>query len=165
MIRSLLYQLYCKQERYRSPLDALFQSKTHGQEQPSSDELLEAFVCMVPLGKNVSIVVNALDECETRGELLQWISHIIKDRAKAVRLIVTSRKETDIESALSQCASTEDIVPIQDIQVNSDIEIYVRDRLREDDGLQRWERHPDVLTKIEVEISKKAGGMQVTSNS
>ena len=76
-----------------------------------------------------------------------------------LHLLVTSRQEEDIESALKRWACIEDIVPIQSIHITDDIRGYIRARVRHDDGLQRWRSRPEVQEEIETILTVKADGM------
>lgn len=76
-----------------------------------------------------------------------------------VHLLITSRQEEDIESAIAKWARAEDIIPIQGSLISNDIRAYIHTRVREDDGLKRWRSRPDVQEEIESELMEKADGM------
>lgn len=79
--------------------------------------------------------------------------------AEECHLLVTSRKEHDIELVLSDLAHNEDIVPLQSDLVSDDIRRYINTKVREGDGLKRWRSHPDILDEIETRLMEKANGM------
>jgi len=119
---------------------------------------------MVEEAKGVYVVLDALDECQTRKGspsegLLPWITNLRLDE-RDLHLLVTSRPEHDIEVVLRELAkSEEDIVPIQSDLINDDIRSYVRTRMRDNGGLKRWKSRLDVLEEIETHLMEKAHGM------
>jgi hypothetical protein len=56
--------------------------------------------CLSVSNRKVTVLIDALDECRERPVLLQALEEILTKRAKA-RVFLTSRKEFDIEKALS----------------------------------------------------------------
>lgn len=118
---------------------------------------------MIQRTDEVWIVLDALDECctrkgtETEG-LLSWMRGLLSVSRNA-HLLVTSRQEEDIESALTEWVRNEDMMCIQSKLVNDDICKYVHTRIREDDGFRRWRSSPRVQKQIETSLVGKAGGM------
>jgi hypothetical protein len=146
-------------------LDSLFSSHENGRRQPSCESLCKLFMQMVNQAKEVYVVLDALDECTTRKGssstgLLSWLETLPQQKEGNLHLLVTSRPEHDIKTILSTVAtSEEDIIPIQSDLVNEDIRSYVQTRVREGNGLKRWEKRPEVWEEIETKLMKKANGM------
>jgi hypothetical protein len=46
--------------------------------------------------------LDALDECQNRGPFLKWLSNVATRQNSNVRLLLSSRREQDIESVLSE---------------------------------------------------------------
>jgi hypothetical protein len=164
MIRSLINQLYYKREDARKQLDSLFSSHENGSRQPTTGSLCTSFLHMISQIGEVWIILDALDECHTRKRtqtegLLPWIKDIVSSKLTNVSLLVTSRREQDIESAISEWAHDKDLIPIQSDLVTDDIRAYVRTRVREDGGLKRWRSRPDIQEEIETELMEKTDGM------
>lgn len=162
-VRSLISQLYDKRVELRQYLDSLYTSCTGGQRQPSNDELQSTLQDMLRDVREVWVVLDALDECQIRKvhpseNLLQWIEGL-RDSQMNIHLLVTSRQEQEIESAIEQWAHKKDIIPIQSDLVADDICAYVRARVREHAGLSRWKSKPNLQTEIEDALLKKANGM------
>jgi Cdc6-like AAA superfamily ATPase len=164
MVTSLVSQLYTKCERTQKSLDALFISCS-GRSQPSCQLLCKALTQMIEQAGEVWIVLDALDECRTRAGsetqgLLKWIAAVLNSSQKNIHLLVTSRPEQDISSGLNDIVLEEKTtVSIQSDLVKSDIETYVKVKVRQGDGLKRWRYRPDVQDKIESHLVKKANGM------
>jgi hypothetical protein len=159
LVRSLIAQLYSACPDSRAELDGVFSSHKEGNRQPTEKSIFGTFSRMLNHVRKVQIAIDALDECETRKDLLLWIESLINVRHPGLYLFVTSRKEEEIESKLQHLISDKDIVPIPEDLVNSDIRAYVYQRLRHDRGFERWSSHPNVQSKIESELMQKANGM------
>jgi len=165
LIRSLLSQLYSGCEKSRDELDELFKSHKKGLEQPETARLSQTFQHIIRHVEKIQIVIDALDECRDRKELLPWMDKLLKSGHTGLFLLFTSRKEGDIESGLKLWLKEEHIVSIQQDLVDSDIRLYVQEKLYSnkelypDNEFHRWDNQPSVLEEIETEIMKKAGGM------
>ncbi len=163
MIRSLISQLYHKREDTRKHLDSLFSSCDNGDRQPPTESLCKSLLLMIQQTDEVWIVLDALDECRTRRGtetegLLSWMKGLLSVQRNA-HLLITSRQEEDIESALTEWAPIEDMMCIQSELITDDIRGYVYDRIREGDGFRRWRSWPKVQKEIETSLVEKADGM------
>ena len=114
---------------------------------------------MVNYVGKTQIIIDALDECTTREDLLLWMENLASSGRARLYLLSTSRREEDIESGLKHWLYQENLVSIQQDPVNHDIRAYVHGRLRNDYGFHRWHSKPSVLDEIETELMKKADGM------
>ena len=119
---------------------------------------------MIEQVKEVWIVLDALDECTSRKGaptegLLSWIRDLVNSEQRNVHLLVTSRPEHDIKSRVSEFADKDGMIPIQSDLITDDIHAYVRTRVRQDEGLKRWQSQPEVQNEIESRLMEKANGM------
>ncbi|KAF3317194.1 hypothetical protein TWF173_000440 [Orbilia oligospora] len=164
MIRSLLYQLYYQSSQAPPPqLEELFHSCEDGNIQPTSLLLSQTFLSIIEKIEEIWIVLDALDECnqEERVELLSWMKGIqtVSER-KNVHLLVTSRSDkNDIESGIRKLAHAGYALEIKSNLTTTDISAYIRWRVREDDGLERWRAYPDIQDEMEAELQRKSDGM------
>jgi Cdc6-like AAA superfamily ATPase len=167
IIRSLISQLYYKQEATQAPLNHLFSTHTQRKRtQPSCKELSSVFIQMIRHVPEVWIVLDAIDECITRKGswtegILSWMEYILQLEQGNIHLLITSRQEQDIQAKVSEWASSKNIVPIQSDVVDKDIRTYVQKRIREDYGLKRWRKQPKSQDKIEATLMNKVNGMYV----
>ena len=164
MVRSLLSQLYYKCNNTWKQLDSLFSSCKDGRHQPTCESLYKVLLHIIEQVKEVWIVLDALDECRTRTGpptegLLSWIRDLLESEQRNVHLLVTSRPEQDITLRLSGLTHNDDIVPIQSDLISDDIRAYIRKRVTQDEGLERWRSQPDVQNEIEITLMEKANGM------
>ena len=157
VLRSLICQLsrYCA----NSILQNLYSSSLNGRPQPTEEVLLNTLHQMMTSLGDTYIILDALDECAERDELLKDLEEIISWEGANVHLLTTSRRETDIEEALTPWSDTRNRISIQSELVNADIRTYIRDRLQIDPRLKRWLKRPEVQREIEDTLMKKADGM------
>ena len=159
MIRSLISQLSRQCTKIPTTLETLFSSCENGQRQPSPEALLEVLYQIVQGFPQSYIVLDALDECTDRVELMDILERIAKWRLKKLRLLVTSRKERDIERSLECVVDEQNAICLQSKLVDKDIYTYVRQRLSDDKSLSKWQEDPDIRHEIEVALMKGAHGM------
>lgn len=158
MLRSLTIQLYQAQPEARNPLDDLWRA-WGGSNQHLSKQVLHAILLeMLSKINDTSIVLDALDEASTRSDLLAWLKSV-HEFDRSVRILVTARREQDIESALQNWTQPGDMIEIQESVIDGDIRAYVHHRVRNSSELDRWQNWPEVQDEIESELVKKADGM------
>lgn len=105
------------------------------------------------------IILDALDECKDREELLEGVRAIAGWELKKLHILVTSRREKDIEESLESFVNNEKRVCIQSTLVNDDIRAYVHKKLQTDQKLKRWQKNLIVQQEIETTLMDKADGM------
>jgi hypothetical protein len=106
--------------------------------------------------QKIQIVIDALDECKTRRELLSWLENLACSGHAGLHLLATSQKEEDVESEITRWLHHGNIIPFQQDTVNHDIRLYVRRRLRNNPGFKRWHSELSVQDEIETELMEKA---------
>jgi hypothetical protein len=161
MVRSLNKQLYETEESTRRHLDSLFTSCRDGNIQPRMEELSQCILHMIQQTDEVWIVLDALDECNTRNGsltqgLLSWVEELRTPESK-VHLLVTSRPEEDIRAGISKCARANEMIRIKTEAITGDIRAYVHTRVGE--RLDRWRTRPEVQDEIETRLMEKSNGM------
>jgi hypothetical protein len=159
MLRSLLNQVYEGHSKSREPLDQLWNSRKESNHLFSKKSLRDVLLAMLSKVNNVSIVLDALDESTTRSDLLAWLRAIIEDESFAGRILVTARREEDIESALQRWTQPYERRSIQQDDVNDDMIAYVSHTVRNSKRLERWHRNPEVQYEIETKLVERADGM------
>ena len=160
LVCSLLAQLSRGQSRTPDILLQLYDQYKDGQ--PPAELLISALRDVIVYLGQVFIIIDALDECpmETgeRKKLLSTLHEISSWSLHNVHLLVTSRKEQDIERVLS-CLVTRPPICIQSDQITNDVRLYVRSQLATDPDLQKW---PNVMKEdIEATLVEGAHGMYV----
>jgi Cdc6-like AAA superfamily ATPase len=159
MLRSLVSQLYERLPETRKPLEQLWESTRGGNRQLSKTPLRDVLLAMLSKVKDVSIVLDALDESNTRSDILAWSRSVLEAEVCTCRILVTSRREGDIESAFQRWMRPEDMISIQQDDVDEDIRAYVGHTVRSSEELVRWHKRPEVQDEIETELVNRADGM------
>ena len=157
MIRSLICQLsmYCAD----SVLHNLYSSCSNGRRQPSGEVLLNTLHQMMTSLRDIYVILDALDECAERSQLLTDLEEVLSWKDANLHMLNTSRRELDIEEALTPMSDRRNRIAIQGARVDADIGTYIHKRLQIDRKFKRWQKHPNVQTEIEDTLTRKADGM------
>ncbi|WQF77432.1 Putative nucleoside phosphorylase domain, NACHT nucleoside triphosphatase [Colletotrichum destructivum] len=159
MCRSLAFQLYTKREESRKQLDSLLASHDDGQKQPTTQVLSQCLQEMMQTGK-LCILLDALDECVKRTELLKWIQDFIfSPDLTCVQLIATSRPEEEFIRETRSWGGLSNCVWLEKEFVNVDIQSYMETRLATSKEFSRWVSTPSILQQIRDEVGRRADGM------
>ena len=159
MICSLITQLSIQSASTPQSLESLFSSKMNGKQQPVAGELLMTLQQIIQEFDETFIILDALDECKERQELLTDIDEIAGWKNEKLHMLATSRRENDIEESLEPLVNDQEKICIQSALVNDDIRAYILERLRSDRRLRRWQKKPQVQQEIERTLMDKADGM------
>ena len=159
MIRSLITQLSGQSTKKLKELELLFSSCNNGQRQPDTKSLLIVLKDMLKGFDKAYVILDALDECSDREQLLESIEEIQIWGLPQLHMLLTSRQVPDVQQVLELLTSSQNIILIQSKLVDADILIYVHERLQNDSGLKRWRNKPQVQEKVKTTLMKKADGM------
>jgi hypothetical protein len=159
MIRSLVKQLSMQSANTPRALELLFSSCMDGDRQPTVPALLETLQQIVYGFSKAFIILDALDECKERLDLLEDIEEIAGWKTGKLHILTTSRREKDIEESLELLVNDKDKICIQNVLVNNDIKTYINERLQNDRRLQKWRKLPQAQQEIERTLIDKADGM------
>jgi len=155
-IRSLLFQAALQANDLLGDLERLYHKCSSGQQQPAEETIHSLFRATTDRPGAKYIILDALDECTDREDLLlSFIRDVTASKPRDLHIMLTSRRERDIEVELSPVADHN--INIQSAIVDEDIRVYMRDRMATDAKLKKW---PDsVRDEIMTALMKKAGGM------
>ena len=159
MLRSLISQLSQKCIRIPKSFEALFSSCDNGHRQPSLQALQEVVQQMIREFPHVYIVLDALDECSERIELMDVLETMAAWNLQNLHILLTSRKEREIESVLETFIDQRNVISLQSRLVDGDIQKYVRQRLSTDRCLDKWQKDATIKREIEDALMKGAHGM------
>jgi hypothetical protein len=87
---------------------------------------------------NVFIVIDALDECTTTVELMEFLENVIRWKHMSLHLLVTSRRVIEIEEVLEGSVDASQSLAISN--VDEDIKLYVSQILQKDKSFTRWDQ-------------------------
>ncbi|RYO53180.1 hypothetical protein AA0113_g9296, partial [Alternaria arborescens] len=161
MLRSLLCQLLQSSVGILKGVDALFSSCENGKRQPPLHMLLEVTRQAMQEFTQVYVILDALDECTQRSELMDMLETVARWQLDNLHLLMTSRKERDIETCLESYVREEDTVCLQRDVVDQDIQRYVQQRLRDKKSLAKWTKDAAISQEVEDALMRGAHGMYV----
>ncbi|KAI9778079.1 MAG: hypothetical protein M1839_008383 [Geoglossum umbratile] len=127
----------------------------HDGVEPSVSSLLAALSAVLVGFQRVHLVLDALDESTNRENLMEVLLKISTDTSfSKLRILVTSRKELDIERSFSGIST---VVSLSHNRwVNDDIRVYIQNRLCHDEKLSRWPE--ELRAGIETALITGANG-------
>lgn len=160
MLRSIAFQLYQSRSGSEGILVESFQTHQEGGKEPAT-KTLEDIVCRMLLAvPNKSFVVlDALDESTTRGELLTWVKDIVSRPGLETKLICTGRPEPEFIRDIPALISEESCLVLDKNSINSDIRSYVSAQLSERRDFREKSLSEDLLEKIRRRVGDGADGM------
>jgi Cdc6-like AAA superfamily ATPase len=162
MLRSVIAQVCRSTQSVPLHLHQVYRECFHGQRQPFTSSLIEILLELEKASTKIVLILDALDECGAepeRGDLLEALEELVK-RSNNLRLFVTSRKESDIERSLKPIFNH--LISLQENVVQSDIDVYVRETLKNDVKLRDWD--DETKSEIEHTLVKGAEGMYSSQN-
>lgn len=170
MLRAMLRQLCAARPDIPDWLTTFGTSlKDHGAS-PSCKDLEKAIWTAAGGFDQVYLVVDALDECTTSGDkrldLLKSLARLQESFPSNVHLLVTSRKESDIEAEFDGFGSAANVNRIDLLHhstwkaVNDDISIYIQQKFKESGFNDVSDENKTLARKLLLE---KADGMYATS--
>ena len=159
MLRSLVVQLSFSHQSIPDPLLSLFNSCQSGAKPPQTKNLETLLKALIDLHEKTFIILDALDECEDRQELLNFIENVIEWKSQKLNVLVTSRKLKEFEDFFDAEIEGQSRLSIQNEQVDEDIRLYVHGKLQNDRRFKRWRSQPKVQEEIVTVMMEKSDGM------
>ena len=149
-IRSLLFQFAQQAHNGLQGLEQIYQKCGSGQQQPEEDAIYSQLQETLDRIDSKYIILDALDECTDGEKLLTFVCNLVNSKLKGLCVMVTSRRERDIEEQLRPIADHN--INIQSAVVDADIQDYVRDQLATDSKLKKWPKSiQDEITTVMME--------------
>jgi len=156
LIRSLISQLSHQAGGIPLPLNDLYRVCRDGDQQPSTEDLQNTLESVLEGFGDVFIMIDSLDECAERRKLTSWIAATCARATGNVHLLVSSRPEHEIMTALLPICT--DNLSVHEV-VDRDIEIYLDLLLETDPDFSRWP--PETRAEIKEKLMKGSHGMYV----
>src|SRR6266498_4426590 len=95
LLCSLIAQLLAQTTPTAEVLETLYLRSQHGQQLPDTDGLSKSLKEIIKMPHQTYMIIDALDECTDRGELLKLIEEIVSWKSGNLHLLATSRRERD----------------------------------------------------------------------
>ncbi|RKK93408.1 hypothetical protein BFJ70_g17737, partial [Fusarium oxysporum] len=155
LLRSLAIQLYHTGNEAARRLDSLFNSHDDGRRQPDTTALSACVDTMIQTAGKGFIIIDALDECTTREELLHWIRGLASSNAQ---LLVTGRPEAEFQGEIPRLFDERNCVLLDKQAVNADIRSYVEATLEQKPDFVGKKLSQGILDDIRDKIGDGADG-------
>ncbi|KAL0937045.1 uncharacterized protein CTRU02_209261 [Colletotrichum truncatum] len=160
LVRSLAFQLYHTGDEALRILDSLYHSHDDGRRQPDASTLSACIELMMQKLQKVTIVLDALDECTTRSDLLLWIRRLTLGSAtNNVQIIVTGRPEAEFQREIPQLFKDDNCMLLDKKAVDADIRSYVAHELEQRRGFTEKKLPQDLFEQIRIKVGDGADGM------
>ena len=124
---------------------------------PSVKSLQATLLLILEEFDDVFIVLDALDECAKRNDVLKWIEEMTSWRKGKLHLLATSRPVEGIAKYLRLLDP--DHVYIRQDLITPDVERYIDFTLRGENAFNRW--NDKIKANIKCKLMESAGGMFV----
>ncbi|KAF2242108.1 ankyrin, partial [Trematosphaeria pertusa] len=155
LLRSLLAQIVIQRRAVPDSIQALFEQHHGGFQQPNIRTLLGTLQKTLEHAEQTYLVIDALDECAERADLLETLEDMQEWRLDNFHILATSRREKDIEESFLRMGSEQ--LQLEGARVNDDIRQYVSRRMQKERWLKKW---PDTIqANITSVITTRAGDM------
>lgn len=161
MLRTLIFQAQSQAEVAEIATRKLYASCLNGKRQPTPSELLACCNHIMEQLDRVTLVIDALDECEASKELVDWLKNLHSSNLEGLHLLVTSRREMDPELLIGTWPDNAhcETFLIQNHHMNKDIRSYVCATIHADDEFKEWNHRTALRSKVEKKVLEKSSGM------
>ena len=122
---------------------------------PSCAELLKVLRTVINKFEHVYLVFDALDESADRDEVLNGLNEIVDWKLSNLHILVTSREEIDIETALTNIVDQQ--IRLEGKSVDEDIRTYIHQSISKDPKFRKWSR--EIQNEIAQSLSIQCQGM------
>lgn len=158
LISSLIDQLASRCSDMPTALERLYAIHRNGMERPNLRNLVAALEEMIMnITCRVYIVIDALDECSERKNLMTLIEQMTKWNLGNLHMLFTSRKEEDLNRVLLPLSVEVNLE--SSLHVHGDIAFHVRTVLQNDPDFSKWQ--PPQKLAIETRLTEGAHGVYV----
>jgi ABC-type dipeptide/oligopeptide/nickel transport system ATPase component len=159
MLRSLLYQLSSKHSEARQTLQALYVDCGMGVKKPTARQLSEQFTSILDQVAEVTVIIDALDECDSPDDILSWMKDLHQKDRNSLHLLVTSRRQGILATAIEKWPKTDQLHAVRIDGINKDIAAYIHARLFESKEFEKWSPYKGLQEEVEKAVLQRADGM------
>ncbi len=159
-LQSAIYQLISDSESLPEAAAALFKARKDGLEQPTVGELLDLFSSLASSAQTVHLAIDALDECPSQQRELFFDAFLGPLQISGRRILITSRRERDIEDALAPVDAPAPVfhaIGLRHSDVDADVRTHVSNTIARDKTLNKWK--PVIQQEILEAIVEGSHGM------
>ncbi|KAK7423736.1 hypothetical protein QQX98_000926 [Neonectria punicea] len=126
---------------------------------PKAEDLDATFCAVLGESESTYIVVDTLDECaseEERADIVAFLADLVDTADQGIHVLITSRREEYIETAISNAPGPNLIVSMEVDKVNEDIRNHLEDRIAKP-PYNKWEQ--DLRAEVVDYLVEHADGV------
>ncbi|KAF7982264.1 hypothetical protein HWV62_29505 [Athelia sp. TMB] len=156
LIRSIITQLSDRcDNRMPNVLVEMYNKCDDGHREPLKSQFQNTLSGILKIFDSTYIVIDALDECITKTDLLKWIRSVTAENSTKLHLMFTSRPEPDIEHGLAALSNIHKVF-VGHQSTLGDIDAYLNARLQSTE-MDKW-CEPE-KQEVKSTLSNGSGGM------
>ena len=159
LLRSLLFQLCARDPSTLSQLQISFRNHFDGAFRLSDSTLQKLLRASFRRLDLIYVVIDAVDECVTPGEIIVWLQNLGRERYPNLRVFLSSRDGQDLQGSLASTSASQQTIALDNNANYDDIRIYISERLHNGFEFARWADHHELLDTVETILLQKADGM------
>jgi hypothetical protein len=144
-----------------APLVELYTECSKGHTQPFIDSLTNTLQFVLGAFDQAYIIIDSLDECTDRVQLLKWIEKISSWKEGRLHMLATSQQEQEIEDHLKSLNPS--ALCISEESDNQDLRTYINWMLQTDVSLSRLKK--ETQDNIMETLMEGAQGMYASFQS
>jgi hypothetical protein len=133
LLRSILDQLCFNQADIPDVMKRLYKVDDNNHPEPTLSQLRTTLEEVVKGFDEVYILIDALDECDSQAELLDWMNSL-QSTTPGLHLFTTSRPERIIEERMSKSSHVR--ISLTSDLLDNDIKTYVDEHVEASDDLK-----------------------------
>ncbi|KAK4223169.1 ankyrin repeat-containing domain protein [Podospora fimiseda] len=154
LLRLLIFQLH-KAKPHNEELVNLYRRHNNGSRQPDTQELMDCLHALMREGSvTIFVIIDALDECTEKQELLKWMDAFTAEDVGNVRLLVTGRPEPELKRRIPSLIGDGNCVSLIMEAVDDDIRSYVVSTLQESPDFVKFKELPE---NVQEQIRERVG--------
>jgi hypothetical protein len=144
LLGSLVGQLCAQNSELMDRVQALFDKhESDGNHETLSLDVLQSLLLSsIKSHGMMTLLIDALDECQTRAAILPWLSNLTALSSQRIRVLVSSRKESDITSILARVPQ----IKLDSTNMSSDITLMLTSRIK-----QRQKENAQFFSQAELQ--------------
>ncbi|KIK75059.1 hypothetical protein PAXRUDRAFT_835819 [Paxillus rubicundulus Ve08.2h10] len=150
LLRSLLDQL-CFNQTIPDAMKRLYGVNSEQHPKPTLAQLRTTLAEVVKGFDDVYILIDALDECDSQGELLDWMTSL-QSTTQGMHILATSRPERIIDERMSK--SSHVLISLCSELLDNDIKTYIDARVEASDDLKLL-----MTEEMKKRLREKSDGM------
>ncbi|KZP31011.1 hypothetical protein FIBSPDRAFT_926109 [Athelia psychrophila] len=154
LVRSIIIQLAHRCDGIPVALAEMYAKCDKGSRQPPIKMLEATLICIVDGFDDVYIVIDSLDECSERKDLLAWIRSMTSRASGRLHMMATSRSEPDIARGLRSIVGLQDVSVIGSA-IQPDISTFLDKRLA---AIEDW-NEPGLKELVKESLLDGSDGM------